>query len=551
MKSFYLGTACILALAASASADTFSADLTVTSVVVHPDGATMQLGATLDLPAGRHEVILSGIGDPYGPALLPLDLPQGVRLISARVATDRLPVVDVMDRPDIAAARAEVARLEAALTATDDRIALLEAPIAAARAQIATLTTLGQSAASAALTDADAVAAIAARIGQEVGRAETALEEASAARRAAERARDGDVEALDRARQALAALTQRDEDRAGEPVAILTLDVSTAGATEIGLTTDGYGTWSVSYQADLDTSGTAPALDLERRVTLAQQTGRDWDNVSLTLATTSVHSRTEASTVAGRQRVIYDPAVAFDRSASVRELAPMAAPVVTAEAFGGAPDFAQVMAGENILYAYPEPVTLRSNAEAMVLDFGTVDVSDVALKAVAAPQVDSTAYRELTFNNASAELLLAGPVDLVLDGLRVGEATLDRTAPGANATLPFGAIETMRLTSESPTRSEGGSGFFVRENEERTSRIYRVENFGARDWPLEVRLGLDYSQQDTLVVTHDFSRPADLDARGGANGLYSWTAALGAGDTWELSVDSLITWPDGMTLGDR
>jgi len=221
------------------------------------------------------------------------------------------------------------------------------------------------------------------------------------------------------------------------------------------------------------------------------------------------------------------------------------------EAYSSAPDFAQVAAGENILYAYPEPVTLRSDAEAMVLDFGAVGVSGVDLKAVAAPQVDLTAYREVTMENASGELLLAGPVDLVLDGVRVGEAPLGRTAPGARLTLPFGMIETVSLTSETPTRSEGGSGFFVRENEERTSRIYGVENFGDRDWPLEIRLGLDYSQQDTLVVTHSFSLPPQTDDRDNANGLYSWTADLGAGQTWELAVDSLITWPDGMEISNR
>ncbi len=545
MKRIILGSTCFLMFGGPVFADTFSANLSVTSVVLHPDGAALNLATTLDLPAGRHDVILTGLGDVYQALDLPLNLPDGVRLISVRLASGRLPVVDVADSPEVAAARAEVERLEAALIATDDAIAALAAPEAAANARIATLTSLGQTAAGNALADADAVAAIALKIGEEVGAARAALETATAARRAAERARDADVEALDRAQQALAALLDRDDMSSGDVYAILTVDVANAGPAAINIETQGTGSWAVGYEANLESSSEQALLTMTRKVSIYQETGRDWSNVDLVLSTNSINSTPSATSPYGRLRYLLEPDF-FARSAADESLeaGTYAAPVVVEAAVG----FVSIATGESILYAYPEPVTLRTGVEELTLDFGTVALSDVTLTAIAAPQTDPTAYREVRFTNASDEVLIGGPVDLRLDGVRVGTTSFGNLAPDESLDLPFGAIDTIKLSALDPTRNAGGTGFFVRENEENTSWVYTVENFGTRDWPIEVKLGLSYAEDEEIVVSHAFSIPPVADERANLNGQFSWTGTIDAGAKWDLRVDTRITWPSGMAL---
>ncbi|MCU0907523.1 MAG: DUF4140 domain-containing protein, partial [Rhodobacteraceae bacterium] len=125
-----------LALSPSLSlADRIEAQGPVTAVTLYPDGATVTRTVRVDAPAGRHEIVVPGLPDDTDPAFLRVAVPDSVALGAVRLASARAPDTDPVPRPDIEAARAEVAQLTDALAEGRRGIALIRARAEAAKAR--------------------------------------------------------------------------------------------------------------------------------------------------------------------------------------------------------------------------------------------------------------------------------------------------------------------------------------------------------------------------------------------------------------------------------
>ena len=543
-------TTSLIALTAPAFADTIVGQARVDTVTIYPGQTTVARDITLALPAGRHDIIVPGLPRNLDPQGLRLSAPDGVQIGAVNLARDRLPVTPDQDRPEVIAARAEVERLEGVLRDRDAAIAEIRLAVQAANDQIAFLQSLSQASAGETLTASTIadIRALAQMVGTETlavkQQAFTAEQEAQAA----ERARKDDVEALEDARQALAALLAPED-----PGSVLTFTLNATEAQEVTITAstiEGFATWSPVYDLRL-TTGDDPQLVMDRSVVVSQSTGQDWLDVKLVLSTARPGEQTAPSEVYSyprriipedeleRERMMNDAVGSLQRSLAG---APMAM-ADEAAPFKATADFS----GATVTYSYPGTVDIRNGVEDLRLPLDTLDF-DARVWAEAAPISDSIAYRVAEFTNTTQEVLLPGQVLIYTDGTMIGFDQLPLLAAGADMEMGFGPLDGIRLTRAIPSRSEGDAGVFSSANQFKESAVIGIENLTGQDWDVLLRDAVPYSEQDDLKVTVEATPAVTRTDPEGRRGILEWDLNVPAGTKQEVRLDYTLKWPNGYVL---
>jgi uncharacterized protein (TIGR02231 family) len=518
----------------------------VTGVTLYPDGATITREVPFSMPAGRHNLILT-------------DLPQSTPLESVRVEvagavmgsvsarSDFVPPRSEQDDAAIAAAEAEVERLEAALRKARAGIQAIRLEADAADARVAFLEKLGEGEGVAQM-DVAALRELVDMIGDQMLAALQAAHDAS--RRAEEADRDLKdlLEDLDRARKALAALVPEDEDRAMLAVAVSS-DTEAAGVVTVTYNTYAAG-WLPVY--DLRLTRESGALDIVRGTFVQQSTGENWDDVVLTLSTVRPSEQTSPSDIWPWLRRIFDPEMMRQKSVArleaeqdsfagaLAEPAPEA-PVMIEEA-GASFD------GLSVTYSYPGTVSVASGADRVRLALGSLE-TQAGVVALAVPISDETAYLVAAITNDMGELILPTPeASFYLDGRFIGQRYLDLIPAGGEADLSFGPIEGLRLTRTVLDRNEGDRGVITKSNEMTEEVRIEVENLTGEVWPLRLLDRVPYSEQEDLEITWTAQpRPTEEDVDG-KRGVMAWEFEIAPGATQEIALGHRIEWPEGMQL---
>ena len=515
----------------------------VRAVTLYPDGATVTRSLRIDGAPGVHELVVT-------------DLPPGIDAASLRVAAtgarvgtvalqrDRALPGEDMESDAVKAAREELQRLEAALRDRDARVAAIRARAQAAEDTVAFLRALGQSD-NATSGDVNALADnVAARL--TAARREMIAAETEA--KAAEVGREQDVEAVDRARAALAALQSPDN-----PPAALVISLQTQGPAEISITSQtAEAGWAPAY--DLRLSRADRAITLDRGLMVAQSTGEDWTDAALTLSTARPSGRVAASGVDPwfpriEEQVVYDapaapapPVAMAERSRATVEVAPVV--------LGGGVGNAELSAiGTTVVYRYPTPVTIRTGADAVRLGMDSQTIP-VEVMAEAVPLHDDSAYLRAEGTNTLPDVILPGSATLFADGAMVGQTQLPLIAAGDRLELGFGRIDGMRVERRVPEQTEGERGLIRSLNQRVEVATLRVENLTAEAWPLRVVDRVPVSTQDDLVVDWSANPPPTETDPDGERGVLVWRTEIAPKSVHEITLTTRMRWPEGKVLFD-
>lgn len=531
------------------AAETLQATAPIDRVTVFSESARVERGVAFSAEAGAHRIVIPGLPDGVSVTDMLFDLPAGVTLGAATLSTDRFPATDEVIPDAVKAARDEVDRLAEVLAARDDAIAGLQSARTAAEAQLAYLGRLGSGDTVATPEDARAIGQM---IAEEVAAAETKAIAAQSGIRAAEKAREEDQKALDKAKRHLAAIALQE---AGERV--LTLDIETAQAGEhtLGLVTYAQDAgWAPVYDMYLS-RGETDGLHVRRGILVAQMTGEDWVDVDLTLSTARPgeamenqlpYPRLEAvETIEDRDRRM----VAFDESAGMAE--PVMEPEIVLEAsrsgYGSVVTGDMTMVGDTVTYHYPGRVTLRDSADQVQLALDERDLT-AQVTARAVPRHDDTAFLMAEVTNDSGEVFLPGLARLYVDGAYRGQDDVPLIAVGDKAKIGFGAIDGIRLKRTVETRSEGDRGVISKSNQRDEAVVIEIRNLTTEDWPVTLYDTIPYSEQDDLTISYT-ADPAVTEANAeGRRGLLAWDLDLKAGETQTIRLEHSLSWPGGMVL---
>jgi uncharacterized protein (TIGR02231 family) len=527
-----------------AFADTILATSRITAVTVYPEGAKLTREVTFTAPgAGSHELLVTDLPADSQPGLMQLAPGDGITLGAFNLRADRLPPRQDPLTPEQTAAKAEVERLEQAEITAVLALEGVQARVDAAEAQVAFLTSF-----TGGLPDgatADTIKSMAAMIGSETLSARNAALAARLdlfpAQKTLTKAQDG----LAKARAAYDALPSRDMD-----YTTLSVDLTAAAAGDQVLTVTQYisgASWRPFYDLNLTRDG-GDALTLGRSVLVTQYTGEDWSDVALTLSSSTPSQQAAPSALWPELRRI-EPEGDMEELAqkSVGATLSMADEAVVAEAAPAPITAGAAVEGDTVVYRYPETVTVASGVEDLRLALDRLNFSPV-VKAVAVPRLDRTAFVMASFTNASTEPLLPGEAMLFREGVLVGTTWIDTIGPGVESDIAFGAIESLRIKREMPTRATGETGVFTSANAMTESAVITVENTGNEAWTVRLLDQVPYSEQDDLEIDVTATpEPTETDVDG-QRGILAWEFDLAAGGKETVTLEQRLAWPEGMEL---
>lgn len=535
---------CLIAVSFPAIADTLNVDSRVTAVTVFPTGASLTRVAMLNVPQGRHQIILDDMPlvDPSG---LRLSAP-GLTLGSVRYRDDYVPPSDAEDEARVAAAKELVEVKERAVQTAQDSVAALQNEADSARARIAFLDGIGQSDGLAQATP-DQLRELADLIGTEGLRARQAVLAAETRARDAGKIVKDAIEELSKAQQALKALQTGEKDR-GYLVVDVQAEQPVDGVLTLTYTTDA-ASWQPTYDVRLTTED-SPALALDRGAYIRQTTGENWSDITLTLSTVRPSVQTAPGDVWPWLRRVFDP-----------EQIPRPVPLATrsfksgaaADASLAAPMAEKVQAqasfdGISVTYDYPDAISVANAADAVKIALGTVSFEpEVFARAV--PLADSTAFLSAEFTNNSGELILGtGDARFYLNGTFVGQRHLDLLAEGDHTEISFGPIEGLRLERVVRDRQEGDRGVISRSNQQNEIVDITLRNLTDRAWDVRLRDRIPYSEQEDLKISWEASEEVSDTNVDGRRGVLEWTFDMSARSEKEITLSHSLRWPEGQVL---
>jgi len=527
-----------------AFADTIAATSRITSVTVYPDGAKLTREVHFTAPAtGSHELLVTDMPFDSDPGLIRLASDDGLQLGAFALRADRLPPREEPLTPEQEAAKTAVETAEATVRTAQLALDAVTAKVEAAEAQVRFLSSF-----SGTLPDGatpETIKSMAAMIGSETLAArETALA-AQVALFPAQKALSDTQEALAKAQAAYDALPSADKNYTALSIAVT---AATTGEQTVTVTQYvGNASWRPVYDLNL-TRKDGDALSLNRSVLVTQYTGEDWAGVALTLSSSRPSEQAAPSQLWPELRSI-GPEVDADDLARKADLAGgvMVQEEMVAAAAPAPITAGVAMEGDTVVYNYPEPVTVATGAEDLRLALDSLSFSPV-VEAVAVPRLDRTAFVMASFTNASDEPLLPGQAMLFREGVLVGSTWLDVIAPGVETDVGFGALETLRVKREMPKRAEGETGVFTSANQQSESAVITVENTGDQAWPVRILDQAPYSEQDDLTIEVTASpEPTETDVDG-QRGILAWEFDLAAGGKETITLEQVLTWPEGMVL---
>jgi uncharacterized protein (TIGR02231 family) len=529
-------------LPGAAWADIIVANSRVTAVTIYPQGAQVTREVVFTAPAGVHEVLITDLPEATEAGLLRVSS-QDTDLGSFALREDRLPPREDMKTPEDLAAEEAVKVAKVALHGAEAKVAGIRAEVEAQEAQIAFLTAVRL---DDTVATAEGISGVSQMIGTEVLTARMAALAAQAGLAAAEEEVAQAQEDLAAAEEAMAALAQRDEGYVALSVAI----TSTGGEGRMVVSHYVYdASWAPVYDMALDRK--AGTLAVERGVLVSQYSGEDWRGVALTLSTARPSEQSAPTGLWPELRRVEEPEPPMDMAKmsdgmAGEAMAAMEEPVVAA-VVGAATAASVSYQGDTVVYDYPTTVDLASGVENLRLALDEVSFA-AKVTARAVPRYDQTAFVVATVVNSGTEILLPGEAYLYRDGALTGMVQLDSLSPGDEVDLGFGAIDGIRLTRDMPERAEGDRGVFTASTQIAEKAVLEVENLTDEAWPVRVLDLVPYSEQEELEITYS-AVPAvseiDVD---GKRGVLAWDFDLAPGETKAITLDSLLSWPEGKVL---
>ncbi|GFE52334.1 hypothetical protein So717_40870 [Roseobacter cerasinus] len=530
----------LLCVASPAFCETFIVTSAPSSAIVYIGGAKVTRKLTLELPAGRHSIVLPDL-----PPELEYQVPQiavtNAILGPVSVRKDALPPLVDAETEDIVAARAQLQSAEAALANHMDDEARVMSAAEAATMQIDFLRTLAKN--EGLSSDAGNLHEIAVMVGEQTRRARQQILDAEKAVRGMRERREDLEDAVKNADEALAVLLTAEEDRFQ---AELTLSTETATTAELSVSYFVPANWEPLYDVSLSTAQPAQ-VSVRRGAAVEQYSGEDWTNVEMSLSTLSVSERLMPYDVFPRKLRAVDPTpTAKPLHSSSRQLQEqfVEAPVVVEEVETAA----AIYDGPGVTYDVPAPVTVAKDVDAVRISLDTIAFpAEVFARAV--PLADETAYLMARFTNRSDEpIFRSGNTFFSVDNELVGVAEMPEIPAGDEGVLAFGAIEDLRLERQVLDRTDGDTGLISRSNLRAEETRIIVTNLGQKSYALELIGQVPYSEQEDLVITFTADPESAEQRYEGMRGVLKWDLNIQPDQTARILLNQSIRWPEDKVL---
>lgn len=552
LRSF---AALLLAGVTPALAAEISAPSRIDGVVVYPGLATVTRIVEVEVPAGQHTIVVSGLPQSLDPNSLRV---EGVSSGQVSIGS-----IEMRTQPlgGVTGPAGEVAQRLRKLQEDRQR---KQAELNALTAKQQMITAIGQQA-PAILTGKDrpldpaewtkawdAVGAGLSRTAEEITTAQAAI-----------RAIDEEIAAISRQagpgpRAGVTRAANISVEAAAAAKAMLKLSYQVGGVT-----------WRPSYDAALSvgTAQAKPKLTLVRRAVISQRTGEDWTDATLSVSTAQARGGTAAPDVPPIRVAFNEPSPIVQNAPSLRPRSPapaaamMAAPEARREnmAESATRDAAtqppapvvqvqaQVeVAGFSAQFIVPGRVTIATDGSTRSFRLGSKDI-EATLGVKAAPGIDPKAYLEARFTNEEEAAILPGEVSLTRDGVFVGQGRIGQVAPGDTTDLGFGVDDRVKVTRAPVRRREVESSWTQGSRSDLREFRTIVKNLHDRPMRISILDQTPFAENAAITVETlpNMTPPTERNPQD-RRGVTGWTFEYKPGEEKEIRHGFRMRWP-----GDR
>ncbi len=356
---------------------------------------------------------------------------------------------------------------------------------------------------------------------------------------------------------------------------LLSVDVECARAGDLTLTlsyTVGNVGWYPVYDARV--AFDKAKANLSAFAVIHQTTGEDWGDVTLTLSTArpSIGGRMPEITapwylmpsmppmqrnnflmrgVQGRLKSATDDIGDQYTEKAAAGMAVLAtAPMVSREA---AVAYAQAdTAGASLVYKAGRPVSVKSDGSDVRVPLLAQDL-DVVFEYAATPKLSAYAYLKSQVTNDPKDQMMAGRVNIFLDGTYVGRSDIQKTiAPGEKFDLYLGVDEGVFVKRELvENKSDDTLIGNIPSPTKKISYVYKItaQNYKSRAVTLKLFEQLPVAQDDKIKVSRvQVSVKPDTEKYQGREGVYMWTLALEPNAKQEVTVSYVVEFPRDMVV---
>lgn len=316
--------------------------------------------------------------------------------------------------------------------------------------------------------------------------------------------------------------------------------------------------WQPSYRAQLNTQKNQVLL--ERQALVVQNSGEDWRDVQLQLATGQPGRNTQASLPhPWTLDVRAAQADAMPAMAPPPAPAPVAAARKSIELQGrvdtAAPelpdlDVSSINTAYSTQFAVPYKISVPASGERVSLSLGN-EQQAVQLFSRSTPAQEDAAYL-VAHLSAPPGIWPAGPVALFRDTAFVGHARLDfGDAKAVARGLAFGRDEKVLVRSLPSEAGSGSAGFLASKTDRRVLHRYAISNRHDKPVQLQVLEAAPVSRNDKISVSSQYQPEPRTQRWQDEAGMVEWWQTLAAGASTEFSAQHDIRYPQDMPISER
>jgi len=524
----------------TASADDFTATAPIEHVVVYRDGGAMVTRrGVVQLPIGEHTISVDRL-----PEFLDED---DTPIANLPAASAHLQSVTLTAGYSVKPSSDQQRELSAQIEALAHELTGIKNKIQAKNMQLSFIRSLNkrQEDGGDAVMNVDDWGKALAFVGEQSGQILAEILELEKSQAALEKQR----RALERELKATGAIRQ------DFTKAVLSVDNKTEGnvAFELSYFIED-AEWSLDVTARLDTA--ASSLAVRSTAVISQDSGENWDNVSLALSNNQPSDELGEIYQEARILTLIDPSryrSRFSESDRLRKGAgqPNLEEIVVSGSRMTQGQVEQKSTRFDRLYEISGKTSIPSTDEKEHVPLGSAE-GEAALVIRSIPASDRTAY--LFVDTRFSELESARDIEATLsrDGHYVGRGSWPDLENDTDLKLPYGEDPAVEITYIEQAPEDGEKGFISRSNIKESRHLITVTNHHAEAVTVEIFDQTPVSgHEDIKVRTIDgATRPTEVDMDG-KEGLKMWRKTMAPGEVWEIKHQYRITFPTGSALGQK
>jgi uncharacterized protein (TIGR02231 family) len=339
-------------------------------------------------------------------------------------------------------------------------------------------------------------------------------------------------------------------------------DAATAGTLGITLSYSVRGaSWAPSY--DARAAGSDPTVAIGYYGVVRQNTGEDWNGVALILSTARPSAGGSPAPLRGWTLDVPHPRVAYESRSEAGANSPFDAEIAgkfrafAAPGTTGGPILdkmeVSISSSQALLENQVTSASFKILVAATVLSDNSpqkVPITTIALTAspeyLSIPKNVAAAFLTDKVTNTSNFPLIAGPMNVFLDGTLVASSRINTVMPGEKFDLALGADEGISVKRKLNSRYTEDAGLVSKRTRVTYDLTLTIQNNKKAEATVVVLDQVPVSRNEKIVVAVD--EPKEDEAKTGADGTVKWTLDLKPGEKRELPLKFSVEYPSDIQV---